>query len=212
MGFSEVMRLGRFGEIDNEKYRGYVQDIHASGAHLLSLINDLLDLSKVEAGKLELNFTAVSLGDVADYVLKLLQEQATAARVVLRKSMPADLPNVVADLRSMRQALLNLVSNAIKFTDAGGQVVVSAQLMAIGRTEAARQGHRHRHGRGPAPRRARTLRPRRHRGPRRAGHGPRPAADQGAGRGQPRRLHLTSEPRKGTLAEITFPTTRVLAE
>ncbi len=129
MGFSEVMRLGRFGEIDNEKYRGYVHDIHQSGTHLLSLINDLLDLSKVEAGKLELNFTSVNLGDVADHALKMLQEQATAARVVLRKSMPADLPNVVADLRSMRQIMLNLVSNAIKFTDPGGQVVISAQVM-----------------------------------------------------------------------------------
>ena len=65
LGFSEVMRLERFGEIRNDKYRGYVNDIHTSGAHLLSLINDLLDLSKVEAGKLELNFTAVDLGDVA---------------------------------------------------------------------------------------------------------------------------------------------------
>ncbi len=67
MGFSEVMRLERFGEIGNDKYRGYVNDIHASGGHLLSLINDLLDLSKVEAGKLELNFTSVNLGEVADH-------------------------------------------------------------------------------------------------------------------------------------------------
>jgi CheY-like chemotaxis protein/anti-sigma regulatory factor (Ser/Thr protein kinase) len=126
------MRLGRFGEIGNEKYRGYVQDIHASGAHLLSLIDDLLDLSKVEAGKLELNFTSVNLGDVVDYAVRMLQEQATAARVVLRKSLPPDLPNVVADLRSMRQVMMNLLSNAIKFTDPGGQVVISAQLMAPG--------------------------------------------------------------------------------
>ena len=61
------MRLERFGEIRNDKYRGYVNDIHTSGAHLLSLINDLLDLSKVEAGKLELNFTSVDLGEVADH-------------------------------------------------------------------------------------------------------------------------------------------------
>lgn len=212
MGFSEVMRLGRFGEIDNEKYRGYVQDIYASGAHLLSLINDLLDLSKVEAGKLELNFTAVSLGDVADYVQKMLQEQATAARVVLRKSMPADLPNVVADLRSMRQALMNLVSNAIKFTDAGGQVVVSAQLMnngemklrvkdtGIGMDEDQLRGALEPFGRVVTEGRE----------------------VQGTGLGLPltkalveanrARLVLTSEPRRGTLAEITFPTTRVLAE
>lgn len=212
MGFSEVMRLGRFGEIDNEKYRGYVQDIHASGAHLLSLINDLLDLSKVEAGKLELNFTAVSLGDVADYVLKLLQEQATAARVVVRKSMPADLPNVVADLRSMRQALMNLVSNAIKFTDAGGQVVVSAQFMGSGelklRVRDTGIGMDEDQLRGALEPFGRVITEGRE--------------VQGTGLGLPltkalveanrARLALTSEPRKGTLAEVTFPTTRVLAE
>lgn len=212
MGFSEVMRLGRFGEIDNEKYRGYIQDIHASGAHLLSLINDLLDLSKVEAGKLELNFTAVSLGDVTDYVLRMLQEQATAARVVLRKSMPAELPNVVADLRSMRQALMNLVSNAIKFTDAGGQVVVSAQLLGNGelklRVKDTGIGMDEDQLRGALEPFGRVITEGRE--------------VQGTGLGLPltkalveanrARLVLTSEPRKGTLAEVTFPTTRVLAE
>lgn len=212
MGFSEVMRLGRFGEIDNEKYRGYVQDIHASGAHLLSLINDLLDLSKVEAGKLELNFTAVSPGDVTDYVLKMLQEQATAARVVLRKSMPADLPNVVADLRSMRQALMNLVSNAIKFTDAGGQVVVSAQLTGAGelklRVKDTGIGMDEDQLRGALEPFGRIVTEGRD--------------VQGTGLGLPltkalveanrARLSITSEPRKGTLAEVIFPTTRVLAE
>ncbi len=212
MGFSEVMRLGRFGEIDNEKYRGYVQDIHASGAHLLSLIDDLLDLSKVEAGKLELNFTAVNLGEVAEHAMKLLAEQATAARVVLRKSFPADLPNVVADLRSMRQVMLNLLSNAIKFTDPGGQVVISAQLLAsgelklkvkdsgIGMDEDQLKSALEPFGRVTTE--GRNV--------------------KGTGLGLPltRALveanravfHLTSEPRRGTLAEITFPTTRVLAE
>ena len=211
MGFSEVMRLERFGEIDNEKYRGYVQDIHASGSHLLSLINDLLDLSKVEAGKLELNFTAVSLSDVADHAMKMLQEQATAARVVLRKAMPADLPNVVADLRSMRQIMLNLLSNAVKFTDPGGQVMISAQVIAdgslklrvkdtgIGMTEEQLEGALE-----PFQRISTEGRD-----------------VQGTGLGLPLTkalveanravFTLASEPRKGTLAEITFPTTRVLA-
>jgi PAS domain S-box-containing protein len=212
MGFSEVMRLGRFGEIDNEKYRGYVQDIHASGAHLLSLINDLLDLSKVEAGKLELNFTAVSLNDVADHALKMLQEQAAAARVVLRKSIPADLPNVVADLRSMRQIMLNLVSNAVKFTDPGGQVVISAQLAPSGELKLRVKDS----GIGMDEAQLRdALEPFR-----------RVVIEgrevQGTGLGLPltkalveanrASLGLASEPRKGTLAEITFPTTRVLAE
>jgi PAS domain S-box-containing protein len=212
MGFSEVMRLGRFGEIDNEKYRGYVQDIHASGAHLLSLIDDLLDLSKVEAGKLELNFTSVNLGEVAEHAMKLLGEQATAARVVLRKSFPADLPSVVADLRSMRQVMLNLLSNAIKFTDPGGQVVISAQLLAsgelklkvkdsgIGMDEDQLKSALEPFGRVVTE--GRNV--------------------QGTGLGLPltkalveanrASFQLSSEPRRGTLAEITFPTTRVLAE
>ncbi len=212
MGFSEVMRLGRFGEIDNEKYRGYVQDIHASGAHLLSLINDLLDLSKVEAGKLELNFTAVALGDVADHALKMLQEQATAARVVLRKSFPADLPNVVADLRSMRQVMINLVSNAIKFTDPGGQVVISAQFMASGELKLKVKDS----GIGMDEDQLRSaLEP--------FSRVVTEGRDvQGTGLGLPltkalveanrATFQLSSEPRKGTLAEVTFPTTRVLAE
>lgn len=212
MGFSEVMRLGRFGEIDNEKYRGYVQDIHASGAHLLSLIDDLLDLSKVEAGKLELNFTAVNLGEVAENTMKLLAEQATAARVVLRKSFPADLPNVVADLRSMRQVMLNLLSNAIKFTDPGGQVVISAQLLASGELKLkvkdsgiGMDEDQLKSALEPFGRVATEGRP-----------------VQGTGLGLPltkalveanrASFQLTSEPRRGTLAEITFPTTRVLAE
>lgn len=212
MGFSEVMRLGRFGEIGNEKYRGYLQDIHASGAHLLSLIDDLLDLSKVEAGKLELNFTSVNLADVVDYAMKMLQEQATSARVVLRKSMPANLPNVVADLRSMRQVMMNLLSNAIKFTDPGGQAVISAQMMpageltlrikdtGIGMDEGQLKGALE-----PFVRVATAGR-----------------AAQGTGLGLPltkalieanrASLSLSSEPGKGTLAEITFPTPRVLAD
>jgi len=212
MGFSEVMRLGRFGEIDNEKYRGYVQDIHASGAHLLSLIDDLLDLSKVEAGKLELNFTAVNLGDVAEHAMKLLAEQATAARVVLRKSFPADLPNVVADLRSMRQVMLNLMSNAIKFTDPGGQVVISAQFLGSGELKLRVKDS----GIGMDEDQLRNaLEPFR--------RVPTEGREvKGTGLGLPltkalveanrASFHLSSEPRRGTLAEITFPTTRVLAE
>ncbi len=211
MGFSEVMRLERFGEIDNAKYKGYVHDIHASGSHLLSLINDLLDLSKVEAGKLELNFTSVNLSDLADHAMKMLQEQATAARVVLRKTMPADMPNVVADLRSMRQIMLNLLSNAVKFTDPGGQVIVSAALSPAGELKLRVKDT----GIGmTAAQLALALEPFR----RIATEG---RESEGTGLGLPLTKALTeanrasfalsSEPRKGTLAEITFPVTRVLA-
>jgi PAS domain S-box-containing protein len=211
MGFSEVMRLQRFGTIDNEKYRGYVNDIYASGSHLLSLINDLLDLSKVEAGKLDLDFTAVNLGDVGDHALKMVQEQAAAARVVMRKAIPPGLPNVVADLRSMRQVMLNLLSNAIKFTDPGGQVIVSAQAMPEGGLKlrvkdtgigmSAEQLHDALEPFGRVSTAGRDV--------------------QGTGLGLPltkalveanrATFEISSEPRKGTLVEITFPTQRVLA-
>jgi PAS domain S-box-containing protein len=212
MGFSEVMRLERFGPLVNDKYRGYVNDIHASGGLLLSLINDLLDLSKVEAGQLELNFTSVNLSETADQVVKLLQEQATQARVVIRKAMPADLPNVVADQRSMRQIMLNVVSNAIKFTDPGGQVIVSANTIPSGElklrvkdTGIGMNEDQVKEAMEPFKRITTDGR-----------------ETQGTGLGLPLTKALAeanrtsfmidSELRKGTLVELTFPTTRVLAE
>lgn len=211
LGFSEVMRLERFGEIRNDKYRGYVNDIHTSGAHLLSLINDLLDLSKVEAGKLELNFTAVDLGEVVDHAFKLMQEQATSARVILRKNIPADLPSVVADLRSMRQILINLLSNAVKFTDPGGQVIVSAQFIKSGELKLRVKDT----GIGMSESDLReALEPFR-----RVSTEGREASGTGLGLPLTKALaeanrtvfSISSEPRRGTLVEITFPTTRVLA-
>jgi PAS domain S-box-containing protein len=211
LGFSEVMRMERFGEIQNEKYRGYVNDIHASGAHLLSLINDLLDLSKVEAGKLELNFTAVALTEVIEHAVRMVQDQATSARVILRRTIPADLPNVVADYRSMSQIMLNLLTNAIKFTDPGGQVIISAQLTKAGALKLRVKDT----GLGMTEAEIKeALEPFR-----------RITTDgrdvPGTGLGLPLTKALAEanrasfevlcEPRKGTLIEITFPTTRVLA-
>ena len=211
LGFSEVMRLQRFGRIENDKYRGYVNDIHTSGSHLLSLINDLLDLSKVEAGKLELDFTSVNLGEVAEAAMKMLQEQALAARVVLRKAIPNDLPAVVADLRSMRQIFVNLLSNAVKFTDAGGQVMISAQMMPRGElklrikdTGIGMNAEQLRDALEPFRRVATE-------GREAPGTGlglPLTKALAEANRAQ---FDISSEPRKGTLVEITFPVTRVLA-
>lgn len=212
MGFSEVMRLERFGEIKNDKYRGYVNDIHVSGGLLLSLINDLLDLSKVEAGQLELNFTSVDLNETAESAIKMLQEAATGARVVIRKALPSNLPNVVADQRSMRQILLNILSNAIKFTDPGGQVIISAHMNKSGElklrvkdTGIGMNAEQLRDALEPFKRVVTEGR-----------------EVQGTGLGLPltkalaeanrTRFEISSEPRKGTLIELTFPTTRVLAE
>jgi signal transduction histidine kinase len=128
IGFSEVMMQERFGPIGNDRYKQYLQDIHASGGHLISLLNDLLDLSKIEAGKLELNFANVDLNELTQQCVSLMQPQANRERVIIRTSLPHDLPQVTADARSVRQIVLNLLSNSIKFTGAGGQVIVSTAL------------------------------------------------------------------------------------
>ncbi len=212
LGFSDVMRSERFGEMRNERYRGYAHDIHTSGEHLLSLINDLLDLSKVEAGKLELNFTSVNLAKLVDDCLAVLQDQATAARVVLRKSVSSTIPNVVADLRSMKQILLNLVSNAIKFTDPGGQIIISLRLMKSGELALSVKDT----GIGMNESElARALEPFQ-----RIEHSGR-EEQSGTGLGLPltralaeanrTRFSISSTPKHGTQVEITFPVPRVLA-
>jgi PAS domain S-box-containing protein len=128
IGFSEVMMEERFGPIGTERYKQYLRDIHVSGAHLMSLLNDLLDLSKIESGKMELNFEAVALNDIVMECVALMQPQANRERIIIRTSLSSQVPSIVADPRSIRQIVLNLVSNAIKFTLAGGQVIVSTAL------------------------------------------------------------------------------------
>lgn len=128
IGFSEVMMQERFGPIGNDRYRQYLKDIHTSGGHVISLLNDLLDLSKIEAGKLELNFADVNLNDLTQQCVAMMQPQANRERIIIRTSLPHDLPQVTADARSVRQILINLLSNSIKFTHAGGQVIVSTAL------------------------------------------------------------------------------------
>lgn len=125
IGFSDVMIDERFGPIDNKRYREYLRDINRSGVHVLELINDLLDISKIEAGKMELSFESVDLNRIVSETVALLQPQANGEQVLIRTSLSRAVPNVVADARSIRQIVLNLVSNAIKFTQANGQVVVS---------------------------------------------------------------------------------------
>jgi signal transduction histidine kinase len=106
-----------------------LQDIHASGSHVMSLVNDLLDLSKIEAGKLELNFGAVDANRIVSECISLMQPQANRDRVIIRSSLAQRLPNIVADERSLRQIVLNLLSNAAKFT-VGGAVGIEAQRVA----------------------------------------------------------------------------------
>ena len=129
LGFTELMLEERLGAIGNPRYRGYVEDIHQSGLYALSLLNDLLDISKIDAGKIDLDFTAVDLPELVEACVNSLQPLAKRERIVLRTSLAPNLPAVVADRRRLKQILLNLLSNAIKFTNAGGQVIVSARVI-----------------------------------------------------------------------------------
>ncbi|MBL8574792.1 MAG: PAS domain S-box protein [Hyphomicrobiaceae bacterium] len=128
IGFSEVMMEERFGPVGNARYKDYLKDIHGSGTHIMSLVNDLLDLSKIEAGKMELKFEAVNVNDIVRESVALMQPQANRDRIIIRTSLPSSMPRVVADERSIRQIVLNLLSNAVKFTPAGGQVIASTQV------------------------------------------------------------------------------------
>ena len=213
IGFSEVMVEERFGPIANERYRQYLKDIHASGGHLVSLLNDLLDLSKIEAGKLDLSFTRVDLTASLQQCVALMQPQANRERIIIRTSLLPNLPAIVVDERSIRQIVLNLLSNSIKFTGAGGQVIVSTALTEHGEAVVRVRDT----GVGMSEQEIETaLEPFRQLATStRWGSG-------GTGLGLPltkalaeaNRANFTirSAVNAGTLVEITFPTTRVLAE
>ncbi len=124
-GFAEVIMAERFGPIGNERYREYTKDIHAAGTHLVSMLNDLLDLSRIETGQLELTFANVNLNDLTQQCVGIMQPQANRARIIIRTSLTPGVPLVVADERSLRQIVLNLIANSIRFTGPGGQVIVS---------------------------------------------------------------------------------------
>ncbi|MGF1651148.1 MAG: sensor histidine kinase [Hyphomicrobiaceae bacterium] len=122
LGFSEVMSKEIMGPLENETYRGYADNIHSSGSHLLTLINEILDLSRIEAGRYELNEEPLRLVDVAEDSYRLLKLRAETKGVETLEHYDEDLPQVWADQRAIRQICLNLLSNAIKFTPWGGVV------------------------------------------------------------------------------------------
>jgi PAS domain S-box-containing protein len=132
LGFAEVIMDERFGPIGNDRYKEYLKDIHSSGAHVMSLINDLLDLSKIEAGKLELSFVPVDANRIIQECVSLMQPQAAHERIIMRLSLFDKLPRIVADERSLRQIMLNLMSNAVNFNEPGGQVIVSTAMNETG--------------------------------------------------------------------------------
>ncbi len=213
IGFSDVMIEERFGPVGNDRYREYLRDIHRSGVHVLDLINDLLDISKIEAGKLDLHYEAVDLNQIAAETVALLQPQANRERIIIRTSFSRAVPKVVADMRSIRQIILNLVSNAIKFTPENGQVIVSTVYEGNGEVALRIRDT----GRGMSAEEIdRAMKPFQQVGAISDRRG------KGTGLGLPLTkalveanrayFDLESTPGEGTIAHIHFPSQRVLAD
>lgn len=213
IGFADMMATERFGPIGHPRYAEYSNDIGRSGRHVLDIVNDLLDISKIEAGQMDVDFIAVPLNETVAEAVSLVQPQANNQRVIIRTALSQSVPQIVADLRSIKQIVLNILSNAIRFTPSGGQIVVSTAYEAngsvalrirdtgIGMTRAELE---------------QAMKPFRQV----ASSGKRVRGD-GTGLGLPltkamvdanrANFSITSTPNEGTLVEITFPSQRVLA-
>jgi two-component system cell cycle sensor histidine kinase PleC len=125
-GFSEMMVAQMFGPLGDARYASYAQDILSSGQHLLALINDVLDMSKIEAGKMNLRFEPVRLDELAEDAVRLIKNRAETAGLGVVIETP-NLPDVEGDYRALKQVLLNLLSNAVKFTPRGGRITLKAE-------------------------------------------------------------------------------------
>ncbi|TPM38910.1 PAS domain S-box protein [Mesorhizobium sp. B2-3-4] len=213
IGFSELMVDEKFGPVANDRYRDYLRDINRSGNHVLDLVNDLLDISKIEAGQQEMAYEAVSLNDTLAETVAMMQPQANRERVIIRSSFASRLPEVVADLRSVRQIALNILSNAVRYTQAGGQVIVSTAYESSGDVVMRVRDT----GIGMSPAEIeQALKPFKQINALKRGRG------DGTGLGLPltkamveanrARFTINSTPGEGTLVEVAFPSTRVLAD
>lgn len=212
IGFSDMMAGERFGPIGHPRYVEYANDIGRSGRHVLDIVNDLLDISKIEAGEMELDFTAVGLNDTVSEAVALVQPQANSQRVIIRTSLSTAVPPVVADLRSIKQIALNILANAIRFTPSGGQIVVSTSYEANGSVVLRIRDTGVGMTRSELEQAMKPFR--------QVTTGARKRGD-GTGLGLPltkamvdaNRAHfaINSSPNEGTLVEVTFPSPRVLA-
>ena len=143
IGFSEVLLEKMFGEV-NEKQLDYLQDIHSSGKHLLSLINDILDLSKIEAGRMDLDIAEFDLRSALQNAMTLVKERAQRHGIALNLEADAAIGAFRADERKFKQIMLNLLSNAVKFTPEGGKIGVRREARRRRRRNRG-HGHRRRH-------------------------------------------------------------------
>ena len=132
IGFADVMIGERFGALGNDRYIEYMRDIRASGQQVISFIDDMLDLSRIETGKLDLSFASQNLNELVENCVAVMQPQANRERIIIRTSLAHTLPPVVADARALRQIAMNLIGNSIHLAKAGGQVIVSTALSDFG--------------------------------------------------------------------------------
>lgn len=214
IGFSDMMASERLGPIGHPRYAEYSSDIGRSGRHVLDIVNDLLDISKIEAGEMDLEFTAVDLNEMVSEAVSLVQPQANAQRVIIRTSLSNAVPDVVADSRSIKQIALNILANAIRFTPAGGQIVVSTAYEANGSVALRIRDTGVGMARGELEQALKPFR--------QVTNGARKQRGDGTGLGLPltkamadanRALFaISSAPNEGTLVEISFPSQRVLAD
>lgn len=124
IGFSEIMLSGAYGTLENKQYLDYIQDINNSGKHLLSVINDILDFSKASADKLKVDIVDLDLNKLASASMRFVKPRADSAGVFLKEEMPEEHVIIKADPKRLKQALLNLLSNSVKFTPGGGEVIL----------------------------------------------------------------------------------------
>ncbi len=145
IGFSEIISNQMFGPVGQTKYVDYATDIRSSGAHLLSIINDILDISKAEAGKLQLEEEPIDPVEALNRTMRMFRQRASELGVDLTFRVRDDIPWLIADPRLFNQVAINLTSNALKFTPEDGNVWVELSFDAAARHGAQRQGHGHRH-------------------------------------------------------------------
>jgi signal transduction histidine kinase len=214
VGLSEIMAQEKLGPIGDERYRQYSGDIRSAGEHLLALIDDLIDLFKIEAGKLELDFAGVALNSLTQQCVATLQPRANRERIIVRTALSPRLPPVIADARSLRQIVLNLIDYSTRRAGAGGQVIVSTTLTDLGEvvlrvrdsggglsdTEIAH------HALEPAPQIPTAARPGQ------GGSWPGLPLTKALAEANHAALRIASAPHAGTLIEVAFPAERVAAQ
>jgi PAS domain S-box-containing protein len=214
IGFADMMANEHFGPVGHPRYGEYAHDIVRSGRHVLDIVNDLLDISKIEAGEMELDFASVGLNDMVQAAVSIVQPQANSQRVIIRTALSQAVPNVVADGRSVKQIALNILANAIRYTPSGGQIIVSTSYEANGSVSLRIRDTGIGMSRSELEQAMKPFRQVSTGTPRSRGDGtglglPLTKAMVDANRAQ---FAISSTPNEGTLVEVTFPSPRVLAD